>query len=134
VKTLCLHDVSFYGPNDNNSQGYWHCREGLPLSDDPFLQNIPKLEYLYLEWMTVDGKFAGNLRHCQKLQELRTNLCYFEEFIPALTNTLADPKALPSLRRLRLLSSQTGLDGNQKKDFTDHCTVQRPEIAVTYVL
>jgi hypothetical protein len=59
LNTLCLHVVSFYGPDDNQAQDNWSHRKRLPLSDVLSFQNTPELEHLILAWMPVGWEICG---------------------------------------------------------------------------
>jgi transposase-like protein len=132
LKTLCLHVVSFYYPDENTLQDSWSHRKRLSLSDVLSFQNTPELEHLNLAWMPIDGKFADRIQHCPKLQEFEADFCELEGFIPSLTKSLADGNAFPSLQRLRFLWPFNGLDKTSKKEFSSYCATQRPEIVVSY--
>jgi hypothetical protein len=132
LKTLRLHMVQFYDPDDHSTGEEWFGRKQLPVSDVLLLRDLPELERLYLGWMDIDERFADKIRYCPKLQEFVAAFCELESFFPSLTNSLADSKAFPSLRRLRLLPSLTSLDDPLGNDFISYCAVQRPDISVSY--
>jgi hypothetical protein len=130
LKTLCLHFVSFLSLDQDTISVTENNQEPMPLSDALPLQSIPKLEHLTLQFIAcIDGKFADNLQYCPNLRYLTVELCPLEEFIPSLTDVVADSKSFPCLQRMTIEHGYTfpDLDKTLREEFARHCAIQRPE-------
>jgi hypothetical protein len=130
LKTLRLQAVSFLSLDEDTISV---ARSDMPLSNALPLQSIPKLECLTLQSIScVDGKFAETLQYCPSLRYLTVELCPLEEFIPSLTDVLADSKSFPSLQRMTIEYGHASPDSEEAlcEGFSSYCGSRRPAMIV----
>jgi hypothetical protein len=130
LNSLFLEKMGFY-TIENDEQG-----EPIGIIDTLFSESIsfssfPKLENLYLRWMVLDKGIPAALQPCLHLEQIHTQLCFIDSFIPTFTAAMADSKKLPALKRLHIQYALKGKGTGSLEEFAQICIGQRPGLTIS---
>jgi hypothetical protein len=99
------------------------------LCDGPFFRGVPKLEYLSLRGMTINGEFVTGIQSCLLLWGVDLVDCSIEEFIPSFLSSLSGKK-FRTLQSMDLSYSWPKKSDTGYKQFIARCTAERPQLRI----